>query len=700
MTPLIIYIIGLILLALLVFGFIYACDLYKKAREMNPDRETRDHILADIATAQSSLQEIAKELKDKTAELFNANRTIQEAKTAEDYLNKNQGTVAALKLDIQNAETLLKNATDALNTTKDTLVQNQKNLQVIAGQNQQLLLDNQRLTQANLNLQGVEKTLAQRRLTLQNLDNDIAKKEVDKHQLEQDLKTLDQKNQQAEQEETRLQGVLSQLRTQKTGLDAAIQNLNQTLTTTQSKLDALKKDYDDLAAKYKHLDERCNTLNAQAQKVHATVAQLEHIQNELTQKTAERTKLEDEIADLTSRRGNLLSVVKDEERRWVDLDDASHVPNISIKNTAQYKEDEWLQEFKANLAASGLAFDERIINAFHTGLKVADYSPLVVLAGISGTGKSLLPELYAHAIGMNFLQVAVQPRWDSPQDMLGFYNYMEGSFKATELSRLLWQSDPFNNKKAQQRAMNLVLLDEMNLARVEYYFSDMLSKLEVRRGLDPKTQPEERKAAEIVIDCGYSKEVASTRRIFVGKNTLFVGTMNEDESTQSLSDKVVDRSNIIRFGRPANLNVKPKKEKFFANCHSRAMLPETWAATCKSGADNPRLLDTMNQLNTELGNVGRPFAHRVWQSVLAYVTNYPHGNYNHALADQIEMKILPKLTGLDTSDSRVITALNKIQTLIERCQDKALDAAYANALTAAKNATFFQWKGVTRTEQK
>lgn len=700
MTPLIIYIIGLILLALLVFGFIYACDLYKKAREMNPDRETRDQIVAEIATAQKTLKETKEEQHRAEAQLHAANRILQDAQDAEKFLKDNKDKVESLRQSIHATQTALKDATDEFNKKKNALVNLDAQLQTNSGKNQQLLSDNQRLTQANLNLQGVEKTLAQRRLTLQNLDNDIVKKEVDKHQLEQDLKTLGQKNQQAEQEETRLQGVLSQLRTQKTGLDAAIQNLNQTLTTTQSKLDALKKDYDDLAAKYKHLDERCNTLIAQAQKVHATAAQLEHIQNELNQKTAERTKLEDEIADLTSRRGNLLSVVKDEERRWVDLDDASHVPTISIKNTAQYKEDEWLQEFKANLAASGLAFDERIINAFHTGLKVADYSPLVVLAGISGTGKSLLPELYAHAIGMNFLQVAVQPRWDSPQDMLGFYNYMEGSFKATELSRLLWQSDPFNNKKAQQRAMNLVLLDEMNLARVEYYFSDMLSKLEVRRGLDPKTQPEERKAAEIVIDCGYSKEVASTRRIYVGKNTLFVGTMNEDESTQSLSDKVVDRSNIIRFGRPANLNVKPKKEKFFENCHSRAMLPETWAATCKSGADNPRLLDTMNQLNTELGNVGRPFAHRVWQSVLAYVTNYPHGNYNHALADQIEMKILPKLTGLDTSDSRVITALNKIQTLIERCQDKALDAAYANALTAAKNATFFQWKGVTRTEQK
>lgn len=629
MTPLIIYIIGLILLAFLVFGFIYACDLYKKALELNPDRETLNQIRAQIQTANSTLATIQEEKKALSADILAGQRVIDEAKLDKAWLEQNKTSIDSLRQSIKKEQDALNDLLSLIATRSNEKTQLDNALQQTAGQKQALDFEVQRLTQEKSQLQGVESRLKATQQELQKLDIELAQRKIDRHRLEDKIQSLSQK-------------------------------------------------------KNEHLQ--------------AAESRLKFIEGEIESKRNERKHIEKEVADLNSRRGNLLSVVKEEERRWVDLDDAAHVPNISIKNTAQYEEDDWLNDFKQNLKDSGLSFDERIINAFHTGLKVADYSPLVVLAGISGTGKSLLPELYAHAIGMNFLQVAVQPRWDSPQDMLGFYNYMEGRFKATELSRLLWQSDPFNNENAQQRAMNLVLLDEMNLARVEYYFSDMLSKLEVRRGLDPKTQPEERKAAEIVIDCGYSKEVASTRRIFVGKNTLFVGTMNEDESTQSLSDKVVDRSNIIRFGRPANLDVKPKKEEFFKRCRSRAMLPESWAATCKSAASNQRLLDIMNQLNSELDNVGRPFAHRVWLSVLAYVTNYPHGNFNNAVADQIEMKILPKLTGLDITDNNVKTALNKINTIItQECHDDALSKAYGRALEAAENANFFQWKGVTRT---
>ena len=77
------------------------------------------------------------------------------------------------------------------------------------------------------------------------------------------------------------------------------------------------------------------------------------------------------------------------------------------------------------LEDSGLEFSRRTINAFHTSLKTAVISPLTVLAGISGTGKSQLPRRYADAMGIHFLKLPVQPRWDSPQDLFGFYNYIE-----------------------------------------------------------------------------------------------------------------------------------------------------------------------------------------------------------------------------------------------------------------------------------
>jgi hypothetical protein len=86
---------------------------------------------------------------------------------------------------------------------------------------------------------------------------------------------------------------------------------------------------------------------------------------------------------------------------------------------------EFLDDSENYLRSKKLYFPKRVLRAFHTSLKVTDISPLVVLAGISGTGKSELPRRYAEAMGLHFLNVAVQPRWDSPQDMFGFFNYLE-----------------------------------------------------------------------------------------------------------------------------------------------------------------------------------------------------------------------------------------------------------------------------------
>ena len=103
-----------------------------------------------------------------------------------------------------------------------------------------------------------------------------------------------------------------------------------------------------------------------------------------------------------------------------------------------------LERARDYIRGKNLVFPERVLHAFHTSLKVSDISPLVVLAGISGTGKSELPRHYADGMGIHFLLVAVQPRWDSPQDLFGFYNYLEKRYKATELARALVQFELFN----------------------------------------------------------------------------------------------------------------------------------------------------------------------------------------------------------------------------------------------------------------
>ena len=360
-------------------------------------------------------------------------------------------------------------------------------------------------------------------------------------------------------------------------------------------------------------------------------------------------------------------------------------------------EEHALNKVQKCLENAGYQFHERVIKSFHTALKCQDINPLTVLAGVSGTGKTLLPTAYAQLMGMHSLVIAVQPRWDSPQDMFGFYNYLENRYKATDLARALIRMNPSNNiegldenQKVKDR-MLLILLDEMNLARTEYYFSEFLSKLELRN-LSDKI---ERQHSEITLDTGPGRKMS----FWVKRNVLFAGTMNEDETTQTLSDKVLDRANILRFGKPAKRNAQGQPEKL-PDPPGYLMLSQwmDWCRPVDAGQRAYMVQEWIDGLNNALTKVGRPFGHRVQLSMQTYVSNYPGVDgdnvYKIAFADQIEQKILPKLRGLDT-DGMNKTALDEIGRIIEKTRDPALLKAFNDALN--NNTTgMFIWQGVTR----
>lgn len=109
---------------------------------------------------------------------------------------------------------------------------------------------------------------------------------------------------------------------------------------------------------------------------------------------------------------------------------------------------------------------------------------------MSGTGKSELPKLYSRFGGINFINVPVQPNWDSQESMLGYFNSISNSYEAQPMLNFLVQSreklitdseNSEDNYNGLEDTVSLVLLDEMNLAHVELYFADFLSKLEQRR---------------------------------------------------------------------------------------------------------------------------------------------------------------------------------------------------------------------------
>ena len=304
-------------------------------------------------------------------------------------------------------------------------------------------------------------------------------------------------------------------------------------------------------------------------------------------------------------------------------------------------------------------------------------------------------------MGIHFLPLAVEPRWDSPQDLFGFLNYMENRYEATTLGRALVQfnNSPHSDQHASMKDQILmVLLDEMNLARIEYYFSEFLSKLEMRRNANLNVV-EDYNNISLEIFAGYpaegDKPGCSAIRLFAGQNVLFVGTMNEDESTQSLSDKVIDRANVIHFGRPEKLRNRAQQ------IPTHTMVPisyATWSRwICEPDGNtiaNLQQAESMiNDINAVLGELGRPFGWRTYKAVLTYLANYPDkekGNRMRPLADQIAMRVMPKLRGVDLNEHAEV--FNRLQALIQRVDDHVLLTAFDEAKNSSMG--FFNWRGI------
>jgi hypothetical protein len=245
--------------------------------------------------------------------------------------------------------------------------------------------------------------------------------------------------------------------------------------------------------------------------------------------------------------------------------------------------------------------------------------------------------------------------------------------------------------------MMMILLDEMNLARVEYYFSDFLSRLESRPTAGAIEDKNERKDAEIELEIPKMK---NPPRIFPGYNLLFAGTMNEDESTQSLSDKVVDRANILRFAAPKQIKDGRTTGEVEAPISLSRASWEGWVRPISSVDDESRVGQGVETMVELMRDFKRPFGHRLGRSIMAYVANYPDIEgarpIEDALADQIEMRLLPKLRGIEVD--LAAPQFSKLQSFVEReLGDSALADAIGDSVQVASDSSGqFVWSGVTR----
>ena len=204
----------------------------------------------------------------------------------------------------------------------------------------------------------------------------------------------------------------------------------------------------------------------------------------------------------------------------------------------EYDNDITLEQFcdrYRNFACSRmhLYYEPKTIWLFLAGMAS---TKLIILQGISGTGKTSLPYSFGKFLQMDTTIASVQPSWRDRTELFGYFNEFTKNFNETEVLKRIYSSS-YNND------INFILLDEMNIARVEYYFAEMLSILEM-------PNPEEW-ALDIVPNAWSTDPVHLDHgKIKIPQNIWYIGTANNDDSTFAISDKVYDRA------QPINLDSK------------------------------------------------------------------------------------------------------------------------------------------------
>lgn len=202
-----------------------------------------------------------------------------------------------------------------------------------------------------------------------------------------------------------------------------------------------------------------------------------------------------------------------------------------------------------------LYYTPEIVRRFIAGMAS---SKLLILEGISGTGKTSLPYSFSRYMDNPATIISVQPSFRDRTELLGYFNEFSKRFNETEFLRALYEAN-------YRKDPTLIVLDEMNLARIEYYFAEMLSVLEM-----PSKD-------EWILDLVPTEWEGDPKLIHDGKiqvsySTWFIGTANNDDSTFTITDKVYDRAMPIELNERADAFECELEPKCFVTAeHLQAM---------------------------------------------------------------------------------------------------------------------------------
>ena len=336
---------------------------------------------------------------------------------------------------------------------------------------------------------------------------------------------------------------------------------------------------------------------------------------------------------------------------------------------------EMLESFKRNVINSNLCYDYEDLINLHI---CAKSSPLTILAGMSGTGKTQLALQYAkmldtQEVNHTLLFMPVSPSFIEPDDVLGYLNPNNGLYIPADTGLVDFLINAQNNSDK----MYMVIFDEMNLSQIEYWFSPFISVLE--KDADSRYLTLYNEKSYCINQNSYPFQIK------INSNVIFIGTINLDETTKNISDRLLDRSFVINL----------KKKKFIDYCH-QDLEKETESTpklnACESSslynqwrsknnpihAFNQKELEFLDELHSVISKYDeqKGVSFRVLKNIGTYISNIPQDDDSNNLISKeqafdlvLKQTVMKKLSG---PDNRLISLIGKIDYIGDEPKDSMI----------------------------
>lgn len=350
-----------------------------------------------------------------------------------------------------------------------------------------------------------------------------------------------------------------------------------------------------------------------------------------------------------------------EDEDIIDVEDnqgeVETITDFNVSSTIDY--------IYSYITNKGYTYEKSLIKNLYTSLKT---KPFVILSGISGTGKSKIAELFAKALGATtenkrFKLLPVKTDWSDSTDLLGFRN-IEGKFTCGEITDIAYRA------MMNPEVPYFICLDEMNLARVEYYFSDILSIMETRRC----NEDGEIITNVLLSETQIGRDAASISTygdVYIPQNLYIIGTVNMDETTFPFSKKVLDRANTIEFNKvdlsylfdDEEDTTKYQNDNDKCRVYHNNFLKSEFLKIkdCKENKEIAlKTIDRLIGINKILEKYDNHFGYRVRDEIvfyMIYAMKYDLMTFDEAFDLCMVQKILPKIGGSSSDTLEMLASI-------------------------------------------